>query len=521
MSNQTDFIRIKNFIDGEWVEETGVEYVPLYNPSTGKVIGEVPLSSEETSLAAVDSSYAAYDGWRRTNIGKRMTYIFDMRQAMIDNLEELAVSIAVDQAKHISEARGEVQRVVQIIEAACSIPTLIQGETLENISGGINGRVIKQPLGVFGGVAPFNFPALVFGWFIPCAIGVGNTFIYKPSTQSPLFMQKMGAIFNDIGLPKGVINIIHGNRSIPGTWYENPKISGVCLVGSTFTAKKMAEACGRGGKRSMLLGGAKNYLVAMEDADPDLFLENFLHSCYGSAGQRCLAGSIVAMVPEIYDSFLEKIIEVAKNIKVGNAMDPDVYMGPLISAKAKASIENYIQIGIDGGSNLVLDGRNPDLPEEIKEGYFVGPTIFEGVTPCRTIAKEEIFGPVVSVMKITDLDDALQLIQAQEFGNGACIFTQNQYYTEKFISEANVGMVGVNVGICAPHPYLPFGGIKDSHLGTDKVQGKDGIDFFTQNKIATIRYRQPTGQSALLKSDNAIEDKGDGKPQAVRSCVAT
>ena len=271
----------------------------------------------------------------------------------------------------------------------------------------------------------------------------------------------------------------------------------------------------------MLLGGAKNYLVAMEDADPDLFLENFLHSCYGSAGQRCLAGSIVAMVPEIYDSFLEKIIEVAKNIKVGNAMDPDVYMGPLISAKAKASIENYIQIGIDGGSNLVLDGRNPDLPEEIKEGYFVGPTIFEGVTPCRTIAKEEIFGPVVSVMKITDLDDALQLIQAQEFGNGACIFTQNQYYTEKFISEANVGMVGVNVGICAPHPYLPFGGIKDSHLGTDKVQGKDGIDFFTQNKIATIRYRQPTGQSALLKSDNAIEDKGDGKPQAVRSCVAT
>lgn len=521
MSNQTDFIRIKNFIDGEWVEETGVEYVPLYNPSTGKVIGEVPLSSEETSLAAVDSSYAAYDGWRRTNIGKRMTYIFDMRQAMIDNLEELAVSIAVDQAKHISEARGEVQRVVQIIEAACSIPTLIQGETLDNIAGGINGRVIKQPLGVFGGVAPFNFPALVFGWFIPCAIGVGNTFVYKPSTQSPLFMQKMGDIFNDIGLPKGVINIIHGNRSIPGTWYENPKISGVCLVGSTFTAKKMAEACGRGGKRSMLLGGAKNYLVAMEDADPDLFLENFLHSCYGSAGQRCLAGSIVAMVPEIYDSFLEKMIEVAKNIKVGNAMDPDVYMGPLISAKAKASIENYIQIGIDGGSNLVLDGRNPDLPEEIKEGYFVGPTIFEGVTPCRTIAKEEIFGPVVSVMKITDLDDALQLIQAQEFGNGACIFTQNQYYTEKFISEANVGMVGVNVGICAPHPYLPFGGIKDSHLGTDKVQGKDGIDFFTQNKIATIRYRQPTGQSALLKSDNAIEDKGDGKPQAVRSCVAT
>jgi malonate-semialdehyde dehydrogenase (acetylating)/methylmalonate-semialdehyde dehydrogenase len=521
VKDQLPFTRIKNFIDGQWIEETGVEYVPLYNPSTGKAMGEVPLSSEETSLAAVDSAYAAYDGWRRASIGKRMTYIFDMRQAMIDNLEELAVSIAVDQAKHISEARGEVQRVVQIIEAVCSIPTLIQGETLDNIAGGINGRVIKQPLGVFGGVAPFNFPALVFGWFIPCAIGVGNTFIYKPSTQSPLFMQKMGDIFNDIGLPKGVINIIHGNRSVPGTWYENPKISGVCLVGSTPTAKKMAEACGRGGKRSMLLGGAKNYLVAMEDADPDIFLENFLSSCYGSAGQRCLAGSIVAMVPDIYDSFLEKMIEVSKNIKVGDAMDPDVYMGPVISAKAKASIENYIQIGVDEGSNLVLDGRNPALPEEIKEGYFVGPTIFEGVTPCRTIAKEEIFGPVVSVMKIADLDDALQLIRTQEFGNGACIFTQNQYYTEKFISEADAGMIGVNVGICAPHPYLPFGGIKDSHLGTDKVQGKDGIDFFTQNKIATIRYGAPTGQSALLKSNKASEGKGDGKPPAVRSCVAS
>lgn len=507
-----NFTRVKNFINGEWVEEKDVEYVPLYNPSTGQVIGEVPLSSEETSLKAVDSAYEAFGKWRKVSLSKRMRYIFDMRQAMIDDEEALAVSIAVDQAKHISEARGEVRRVIEILEVACSIPTLMQGETLDGIATNINGRVIKQPLGVFGGVAPFNFPGLVFGWFIPYAIGTGNTFIYKPSTQSPLFMQKMGEIFNKIGLPKGVVNIVHGNRSIPGTWYENPKMTGVCLVGSTPTAKKMAEACGRGGKRSMLLGGAKNYLVVMEDVNWDVFIENFIHSCYGSAGQRCLAGSIIAAVPEVYDELIERVVEASKKVTVGDAMNPDVYMGPVISAKAKERIENYIEIGIEQGSTLVLDGRNPELPEENQEGYFVGPTVFTDVTPCRRIVKEEIFGPVASIMKIKDIDDALQLIREQNFGNGACIFTQNLYYTEKFIAEADVGMVGVNVGVCAPHPYLPFGGIKDSHLGTDKVQGKDGIDFFTQNKTATIRYTAP----ANVNEDGA-EKEGD---KSVRSCVA-
>jgi len=517
MSAQEQGFRIRNFIHGEWVEESGVEMVPLYNPSTGEQIGEVPLSSEKTALECIDSAYSAYDSWRKLALSKRMTYIFDLRQAIIDQEEELAVSIAIDQAKHISEARGEIRRIIEIIETACSVPTLLQGENLQGISANITGRVVKEPLGVFGGVAPFNFPALVFAWFIPYAIAVGNTFIYKPSTQSPLFMQKMGDIFKAIGLPNGVVNIIHGNRTIPGTWYENPKMSGVCLVGSTPTAKQMAEACGRGGKRSMLLGGAKNILVAMEDVQPDIFIDNFIHSCFGSAGQRCLAGSIVAVVPEVYDSLLEKMIEAGKGIVTGDAMDPDIYMGPVISAAAKKKIEEYIEIGIKEGSNLVLDGRNPELPDKNKNGYFVAPTIFEGVTPCRTIAKEEIFGPVVSVMKIRDLDDALEIIRAQPFGNGACIFTQNQYYTEQFISEANAGMVGVNVGVCAPHPYLPFGGIKDSHLGTNKVQGKDGIDFFVQNKIATVRVAPPTGQFSGGEAAGSADKK---EKSNVRSCVA-
>lgn len=501
-----EFVRIKNYIDGKWVEESGVDYEPLYNPSTGEVIGEVPVSSRETSVAAIESAHKAYDSWRRQSIGKRVGYLFALREAFEKNLEELAFAIAIDQAKHISEARGEVLRVMQIIETACNIPTLIQGDTLAGISGNIVGRVIREPLGVFGGIAPFNFPGLVFGWFVPFAIGVGNTFIFKPSTQSPFFMQKVGDILTDIGLPPGVVNIVHGHRNVPDVWYTHPKVSGVCLVGSTPTAKKIGAKCGEAGKRTMLLAGAKNYLVVMEDAQMDVFIENYIHSCYGSAGQRCLAGSIVAAVPEIYDQVVERIMAASKDVKVGDAMDPDVYMGPVISKEAKEKIERYIEIGVKEGAKLILDGRNPNVPDKNKNGYFVGPTVFVDVEPTMRIAKEEIFGPVVSLVRVDDIYQALAQIRNQEFGNGACIFTQNLYYTEKFIQEADVGMVGVNVGVCAPHPYLPFGGIKDSLLGTDKVQGRGGIDFFTQGKVATIRFEAPEGK---------------GEPQGVERCPTT
>jgi malonate-semialdehyde dehydrogenase (acetylating)/methylmalonate-semialdehyde dehydrogenase len=510
MAVASGHIRIRNFIDGAWVEATGGKHVDLFNPSTGEVIGEVPMSDTQAVEAATASAHAAYPGWRATSIGKRMEYLFAIRAAMDANEEELARAIAVDQGKHISEARGEVRRVIQLVETACGIPTLIQGETLNMVSNNIVGRVIKEPLGVFGGVAPFNFPALVFGWFVPFAIGTGNTFVFKPSTQSPWFMQKMGEIFMEIGLPKGVVNIVHGNRDVPGQWYPDPRIAGVCLVGSTPTAKVMAEACGRHGKRSMLLGGAKNYLLVMEDAQIDLFLQNFLNSCYGSTGQRCLAGSVVAVVPEVYDAVVAKMVEASKTITVGDAMDDGVYMGPLVSAKAKATVEDYIEKGLATPARLVLDGRHPDVPAKNKNGYFVGPTIFTEVTPCNILAREEIFGPVVSVVRIQNLEHGLELIRQQPFGNGACIFTQNLYYAEKFIAEADVGMVGVNIGVPAPHPYLPFGGIKDSLVGTNKVQGKDGIDFFTQNKIASIRFMHPKGEAAELASRDA----------RVRSCVA-
>ncbi len=503
---------IRNFINGKWCEPEE-KSEPLYNPSTGEVIGSVPISGPKTCEDAIATAAAAYETWRLVPIAKRVSYLHKIHACMARDLEKLAWGIAYDQAKQIGEARGEVQRVIEIVESACSAPTTMQGESLDLISGNIGVKVVKQSLGVFAGVAPFNFPALVFGWFIPYAIVAGNTFIFKPSTQSPYFMQMMCEIFQEIGLPEGVVNVIHGHRDIPNTWYEDPRIAGVCLVGSTPTAKKMAEGCARGAKRSMLLGGAKNMLVVMEDADIDAFIPQFLNSCFGSAGQRCLAGSIVAIVPELYEKVLDRMIEAAKTVKVGDALDPDVYMGPLISRKAADKVIEYVDIALNHGRGckLVLDGRHPELPEKNKNGYFVGPTIIRDVTPCNPLFTTEVFGPLVAVIKIADMDDALELIHKSEFGNGACIFTQSQFYAEKFSRMADVGMVGVNVGICAPHPYVPFGGIKGSLIGTNKAQGKNGLEFFTQNKVTTIRTIDP----------KATNGEAPAAPKKVRSCVAS
>ena len=510
-----EFYTIKHYINGQWVQEENANTEPMYNPSTGEVIGEVPMGSDALAQEAIDTAAEAFKTWKNTPIAKRMGYIFKMRELMERDAEALAYSIAIDQAKHISEARGEVRRVIEILEATAGVPALIQGDTLDNIAMNINGKVVRKPLGVFGGVAPFNFPALVFGWFIPVAIATGNTFIYKPSTQSPLFMQKMIEIFMEIGIPAGVVNVIYGSRSVAAPWYEDPRVAGVCLVGSTPTAKAMAKAAGESAKRSMLLGGAKNMLLVMEDTDMDIFIDNFLNSCYGSAGQRCLAGSIVGVVPEIYDEVCERIAEASKKVVVGDAMDDGVYMGPLISQAAKENVEKYVDIALEhgGGCSLLVDGRNPEVPEKNKNGYYVGPTVLKDVTPCNPVFSTEVFGPLVSIVKVADMDDAINLINGSEFGNGACIFTQNMHYAETFSREAEVGMIGVNVGICAPHPYLPFGGIKGSLVGTDKVQGKDAVDFYTQNKVVTVRTYHP---------DPEVRS-GKAKPTSsnVRSCVAS
>lgn len=488
MNKQRGFIKVKNYYDGQWVEEAGVEYFPVENPSTGEVIGQVPYSSEETVIAAIDAAEKAYESWRKVPVAKRTSYLFKLQHLIEENFDELAATISMEQGKTPVDAKAEMTRVLENIQTACAMPVLIQGDKIEGVGPGIDGEVIRQPLGVVGLIVPYNFPAMVPFWFLPYAIAAGNTVVLKASQQVPLTMQKIFALIEKTGLPKGVVNLVNGNRAVSDVLLNSPKIKAISFVGSTAVAKKIAQKCAETGKRFQALGGAKNYFVVMEDAKMEQVVNSFLTSCYGCAGQRCMAASVVAAVPEIYDELKEKLVAAAKTLKIGDALDPTVGIGPVISKAHKQRVLDYIETGIKEGATLLLDGRNPILPEANKNGFFIGPTIFEGVTPDMTIAKEEIFGPVVVLIKVKDLDDALEQIKKHEYGNGASIFTQNGYYAQRFVSEAGAGMVGVNIGIPAPVAYLPFGGMKASNFSDIKAQGKDVVDFFTHRKVVTLRF---------------------------------
>lgn len=501
MDYTKDYIKVRNFINGAWIEEAACDQLTIYNPSTGEAIGEVPCTGQERVQEAIDAAHTAYQTWRKESVHKRVSYLFELRNKMKEYVEELASIIAVDQAKHIEDARGEVNRVIQIVETACAIPMLTRGEKIE-IGGGMEGQIVRKPLGVIAGISPYNFPALIFGWFIPYAIGTGNTIVYKASEQSPLFMQRMMEIFQEIGLPPGVVNLVNGDYNVGESLMASPKVRGVCFVGSTPVGKHISEVCGREGKRAMVLAGAKNSLLVMEDVKMEGFIGQYLNSCYGAAGQRCMAGSVIAAVPEIYDQVKTAMIEAAQKLKVGDATDPSVFVGPVISQKHLDRVLEYVELGLKEGANLALDGRNPQLPEKNQEGYFIGPTILSEVTPEMRVAQEEIFGPVVSLMKVDNLDHALEVMNSSQFGNGGAIFTQNGYYTQKFLDEIEVGMAGVNVGVPAPVPYLPFGGTKNSIFGSGiKAQGQDGVEFFTQRKVATIKYFPEETHQATPKEE--------------------
>ena len=379
-------------------------------------------------------------------------------------------------------------RAIQLTETACAIPMMMRGDKIA-VNEDIDGEVIREPLGVVGALAPFNFPCLGLRVVCTFALGTGNTIVFKPSEQSPLFMQKVAEILDKIGLPPGVFNLINGDGSVAKHMLESPDIKAVAFVGSTAVGKIIAEKCAQTLKRSMVLAGAKNTLLVAEDANLDGFIENFINSCYGSAGQRCMAGANVAVVESIYDEVKERMIAAAKEIKYGDARDESLFMGPVISQKAKERILYYIEKGIQEGANLALDGRKPELPEKNKNGYFVAPTILSEVTPEMTVAKEEIFGPVATLLKVANVEAGIEFMNSSEYGNGGTIFTESGYYAQKFLREMEGGMIGVNVGVPAPMPYLPFGETKASLLGSQiKCQGQDAVDFFTKRKVCTIRY---------------------------------
>lgn len=488
MVKEEGIMIIKNYINGEWVEETGVHYENVENPSTGEVIGKVPHSSEATTKAAIDAAEKAFETWSRTPVAKRTSYLFNLQHLIEENFEELARSISLEQGKSPVDAIAEMKRTLENIQTACAMPVLIQGDKIEGVAPGIDGEVIRQPVGVSGLIVPYNFPAMVPFWFLPYAVGAGCTVVLKASQQVPMTLQRIFKYIHEVGFPKGVINLVNGDRKVADVILDSPKVRAVSFVGSTAVAKKIAVRCAETGKRFQALGSAKNYFVVMKDAKMDQVTKSLSTSCYGCAGQRCMAASVVAAVPEIYDELRDRFIEAAKNLKVGDALDQSVDVGPVVSAKHKQRVLDYIETGIKEGAKLVLDGRNVQVPEANKDGYFIGPTIFTDVTPEMTIAKEEIFGPVVVMIKVKNIEEALAQIRNHEYGNGASIFTQNGYYGQKFASEADAGMIGINIGIPAPVAYLPFGGVKNSALSDIKAQGKDVVDFFTYRKTITLRY---------------------------------
>ncbi len=484
---------LKNYMNGQWVEAENDGLIDVENPSTGEILAKNPLSTTAETNRAIDAAHAAFQTWSQTPVSRRVQPMYKLVELIRENEEKIARVLVAEMGKSVMDARAEMKRVLENCEVACGMPILQQGDKLIGCSYGIDGEVIHVPIGVFAMIAPFNFPAMVPFWFVPYALTTGNTFVVKASSQVPMTMGLLTEYINQAGFPAGTFNLVNGSRAVSEAFLSNPKVRGVSLVGSTPTCEIIAERCAKANKRFQAMGGAKNHLVVMPDAKIDEVVRNMSTSCYGCAGQRCMASSaIIAIGDEVYKTVCEKFIEDSKLVIVGNPLDPDnidepLLMGPVISAKAKKFIEGMIETGVQEGATLALDGRGAEVPG-CEKGHFIGPTVFTDVKPGMEIHKTEIFGPVVVILKADSLDEAIQIINNHQYGNGASIYTQNGHYAREFKLKVECGMIGVNIGIPAPVAYLPFGGQKASQWADIKAQGKAVINFFTEDRIITERY---------------------------------
>lgn len=483
---------LKNYINGKWVDAENEGYINVENPSTGEILAEVPLSTAKETNKAIEAAKNAFPIWRNVPVSRRVRPLFLLNELLRANEEKITRILVAEMGKSFTDGKAEIKRIYENIEVACGIPMLQQGVNIIGISQDIDGEILKLPLGVFALIAPFNFPGMIPFMFLPYAIATGNTFILKASKQVPMTMQEITKFIDQCGFPPGVFNLVNGDKKVADAFINSPDIKGVSIVGSSKTCRIVYEECAKVNKRCQAMGGAKNHLVVMPDANLDMVIRNMTSSCYGCAGQRCMASSAIIGIGKMYDIVCKKFIEDSKNVIVANPLDPEVInepmvMGPVISKHAKDFILSMIETGIKEGATLALDGRNIVVPGSEK-GYFIGPTIFTDVKPGMKIHETEIFGPVVVILKADNLDEAIKIINNHKYGHGASIYTQNGYYARKFKLEVECGMIGVNVGIPAPVAQLPLGGMKESHFGDIKAQGKVIIDFYTEDKIITERY---------------------------------
>ncbi len=483
-----DYGKVRNFVNGEWVDSSTGNWLDVRNPATTDTIAKVPLSTKDEMAAAIGAAQEAWWSWRETPPVSRARLMFNLKAIMEREFENIARIISQEQGKTIDDARGETRRCIENVEVASGVTTLQMGYNLEDgAAANIDEEVVISPLGVFGAVCPFNFPGMVPFWFWPYAVATGNTFIVKPSEQVPLTTQYMFKLIEEAGFPPGVVNLVNGREDAVNTLFEDPRVRGISFVGSTPVAKWIYKRAGEMGKRVQAQGGAKNSLVVMPDAKLDNTVNNMLASFYGCAGQRCLAGSNLIGVGDVGDSLIKKFVEASKKIKVGYGLDESSNMGPVISEAAKKKVLGYIDQGVKEGAKLLLDGRGIKVPG-FEKGYFIGPTVFDGVSPDMKIAKEEIFGPVVSFMRMKTLEDAIEFIHKSPFGNAASIYTQNGRSARDFRYKTQVGNVGINVGIVAAMAYFPFAGYKDSFFGSLHGQGQDAVSFYTDRKIVITRW---------------------------------
>jgi malonate-semialdehyde dehydrogenase (acetylating)/methylmalonate-semialdehyde dehydrogenase len=479
--------KLLNYINGEWRESKATTYLNVPNPATDEVLATVPLSLPEEVDEAARLALAAFPGWRRTPATARIQYLFKLKMLMEEHFEDLARSITLENGKAFDDARGEMRRAIENVEVACGIPTMMMGDFSEDVAKGVDEYMIRQPVGVAALICPFNFPGMIPFWYLPYAIACGNTVIVKPSERCPITMQKVFRLLEQIGLPKGVVNLVNGGPDTVNALLDHPAISAVTFVGSTPVARHVYARASANGKRVQAQGGAKNPIIILPDADVSLTTRIVTDSAFGNAGQRCLAASLAVTVAGAEKTFIPALAEAASKLVVGNGLEPGVQMGPVITPQSKARIESLIQKGLEEGAEMVLDGRNASIPGH-ERGYFLRPTIIADVPPGSTIARTEIFGPVLGIMRVDTVEEAIALVNSGEYGNMACIFTSSGAAARKFRYEAEAGNIGINIGVAAPMAFFPFSGWKNSFFGTLHAQGKHAVEFFTQTKVVVERW---------------------------------
>ena len=484
---ETSVRTVQNYVGGRWVASDATRFGEVRNPVTDTLLARVPLGTASDVDRAVQAAAKAFPAWRATPPVHRIKPLWKLKNLLEEHYDDLARTVTREHGKTVDESRSSVRRAIDNVDLAFGIPDRMLGTSLEDIAAGIDCHTVRQPLGVFAAITPFNFPAMVPMWFLPHAVACGNAFIVKPSERVPLSQVRMFELMHDAGFPEGVVNLVNGAKDVVDAILDHPGISGVSFVGSSPVAQYVYRRAAEHGKRVQALGGAKNFVVVLPDADIPRAAQVSTESCFGCAGERCLANSVVLAVGDAHAKIRDRLVEEAKKLKVGDGQDAGVTMGPLITKQHREKVLGYIEKGIAEGAKLVLDGRGYKDARH-PEGYFLGPTIFDDVTPEMTIGREEIFGPVLCVMKARDFDDAVEIVRRHELGNATSIFTSSGKWAREYRYRVEPSMLGVNIGVAAPMAFFPFGGAKGSFYGDLKAHGRDAIEFYTDKKVVISRW---------------------------------